>query len=306
MATLYQNRSLKTAPPGGTASGAGYDGYVEPDTTVPPRAGPVLARISVNGVSIAEADILAEAQNHPADNPGQALIAAARALVVRELLLQEARRLNIETPAQSPDGSGRTETADDAAIRELMEREVKTPSASETECRRFYDNNPARFRSDSIYEARHILLAAPPDHAAARTIAREQAQQLIERLTRNPGEFAALAAEHSVCPSREAGGNLGQLTRGSTVPEFESALETMQAGELLAKPVESRFGFHIILLERKIPGERLPFELVQQRIESWLEAASWSKAVAQYIAVLAGRADISGIDIAAAAGPLTQ
>jgi peptidyl-prolyl cis-trans isomerase C len=55
---------------------------------------------------------------------------------------------------------------------------------------------------------------------------------------------------------------VGQLTRGSTVPEFEGALETMREGEMLAEPVESRFGLHIILLERKIPGERLPFELV--------------------------------------------
>ena len=84
-------------------------------------------------------------------------------------------------------------------IRELMEREVKAPSASEAECRRFYDNNPARFQSDTIYEARHILLAAPPNDAAARATARKQAQQLIERLTRNPGEFAVLAAEYSAC-----------------------------------------------------------------------------------------------------------
>jgi peptidyl-prolyl cis-trans isomerase C len=305
MATIYRNPG-RDAAIRAAAGPEGYSGPVEIDTRVPPKARPVLHAISVNGVPVPEADILAEAQNHPAENPGQALVAAARALVVRELLLQEVRRLGIEAPARAPGGSGRTETAEDAMIRELVEREVKTPSASETECRRFYDNNPARFRSDTIYEARHILLAAPPTDAPAHAIARKQAQRLIERLTRSPGEFAALAAEYSACPSREAGGNLGQLTRGSTVPEFEGALETMQEGEMLAEPVESRFGLHIILLERKIPGERLPFELVQQRIESWLEAASWSKAVAQYIAILAGRAEISGIDIAAAAGPLTQ
>jgi peptidyl-prolyl cis-trans isomerase C len=305
MATIYRNPGRDAAPRAATGP-EGYSGPVEIDTRVPPKARPVLDAISVNGVPVPETDILAEAQNHPADNPGQALIAAARALVVRELLLQEAGRLDIEVPARDAGGGGRTETADDAVIRKLVEREVKTPSASETECRRFYDNNPARFQSDTIYEARHILLAVPPNDAAARRVAREQAQRLVEHLTRNPDEFAALAAEHSACPSRKAGGNLGQLTRGSTVPEFESALERMQEGELLAVPVESRFGFHIILLERKISGKRLPFELVQQRIESWLEAASWSKAVAQYIAILAGRADISGIDIAAAAGPLTH
>jgi peptidyl-prolyl cis-trans isomerase C len=302
MATLYQNRSL-TKPPAG--HGGADHGYVEPDTSVPAKARPVLNRISVNGVSIAETDILAEAQNHPAENPGAALMAAARALVVRELLLQEARRLTVATLPQ-PSGDGRAETAEDAAIRALIEHEVKVPSASEREARRFYENNPARFQSETNYEARHILIAASSGDRAARAHAQEAARALIAHLTRHPGDFSALAAERSACPSRDAGGNLGQLTRGSTVPEFETALTTMRDGELLAQPVETRFGFHVILLERKIPGAILPFEHVRERIAGWLEAASWSKAVAQYIAALAGRAQISGIDISAADGLLVQ
>jgi peptidyl-prolyl cis-trans isomerase C len=70
--------------------------------------------------------------------------------------------------------------------------------------------------------------------------------------------------------------------------------------------VESRFGFHVVSLDRRIPGETLPFEIVRERIAAWLEAASWSRAVSQYIAVLAGKAEISGIDIGATEGPLIQ
>ncbi len=305
MANLYQNPSLKKGQADHAGHGSGYEGYVEPDTTVPPKARPILGEISVNGVSIAEADILAEAQNHPAENPGSALIAAARALVVRQLLLQEARRLSHE-PGTSTAEDGRTETDDDLAIRTLIEHELVMPSASEDECRRFYRNNPAHFRSEPIYEARHVLLAAPAADKTARAAAREAAQGLIAHLQARPGDFPAMAAEHSSCPSREHGGNLGQLTRGSTVPEFERALEQMDEGTLHPQPVESRFGFHVILLERKIPGAQLPFDHVRERIAGWLEAASWSKAVAQYIGVLAGRADIRGIDIGAAEGPLVQ
>jgi peptidyl-prolyl cis-trans isomerase C len=305
MTTLYRNHSLESGSATNAGPDGGYNGPIEPDTTVPPKARPVLAEISVNGVSIAEADILGEAQNHPAENPGAALIEAARALVVRELLLQEARRLDIAAEPEAA-GDGRIETPDDAAIRGLIGHEVAVPTAGEAECRRFYDNNPARFSSETIYEARHILLAAPPADEGARRYARMTAEALIERLLDDPQTFPALAAEHSACPSREQGGNLGQLMHGSTVPEFERALASMSEGELLIEPVESRFGFHIILLERKIPGARLPFEHVRERIAGWLEAASWSKAVAQYIAVLAGRAEIRGIDIAAAEGPLIQ
>ncbi len=315
MATLYRNPSLEPKPAkagahdhhnhhhGGT--GPGYSGPVEIDTRIPPKARPVFTAVSVNGVAIPEADILAEAQHHPAENPGAALLAAARALAVRELLIQEARRLGLQASA-GEDETGRREAEDAAAIRTLIKREVSAPSATETECRRYYAAHPQRFRSEAIYETRHILLAAPASDKPARTAARAEAERLIAHLQGAPADFAVLAREHSACPSREHGGNLGQLTPGSTVAEFERALEAMAEGDITAAPVESRFGFHIIALNRKIPGVPLPFEAAHQRIAGWLEAASWSKAVAQYIAVLVGRAQITGIDLVAANGPLVQ
>ena len=102
--------------------------------------------ISVNGVVIAREVIAREVQNHPAEKPILAWQAAARALVVRELLLQEARRLGIEAePLRDPEG--RFETPEEAAMRALVEREVVTPEPDEAACRRFYEQNRARFRS---------------------------------------------------------------------------------------------------------------------------------------------------------------
>ena len=83
MATLVNNVEDR-----GSGTKGSYDGYTEPDTKIPPKARPVLSEVSVNGVLIPETEILAEAQNHPAENPGMAAAAAARALVVKELLLQ--------------------------------------------------------------------------------------------------------------------------------------------------------------------------------------------------------------------------
>ena len=67
--------------------------------------------VSVNGVVISRAAISRETQNHPASKPIEAWLAAARALVVRELLLQEARRVGIE-PMPLQDAEGRRETDD--------------------------------------------------------------------------------------------------------------------------------------------------------------------------------------------------
>ncbi|MGV0820212.1 peptidylprolyl isomerase [Martelella sp. AMO21009] len=289
-------------------SGAGPEpgsGYQAVDTKIPPKARPVFSEIFVNGVAISESAILAEAQNHPADNPGAALRAAAEALVIRELLLQKAAEQQVTgTPQATVDG--KTETAEDAAIRALIEASVDVPSAGETECRRFYDNNRSRFRSEPIFEARHILLAANPTDEAARRQARAEAEQMIADLQAGAVRFSELARARSACPSAEQGGNLGQLSPGSTVPEFEAVLMRLPEGELVGSPVETRYGFHIIRMDRRIEGAQLPFEAVQPRIAAWLEAAAWSKAVAQFIAVLAAEAEIEGIDIAGADGPLVQ
>lgn len=280
-----------------------YEGYVEPDTKVPPKAKSVLAKISINGTPIAEETVLAEAQQHPAKSPGEALLSAARALIIKELLVQEAVGLNIKPePQRGPDGT--VETDEDALIRQLMDQEIDTPVADETVRRRYYELHKHRFASETIYEARHILLGCQSKDRLEPQ--KKLAQSLIDDLAKRPSGFKRLAKEYSDCSSKNEGGNLGQLTMGSTVPEFEAALEKMQPDQIWPKPVQSRFGFHIIYLVNKIPGEVLPYEYVEDRIGAWLEASSWSKAVSQYISILAGKAKITGIDLDSAASPLVQ
>lgn len=306
MTSIYQNPTLHVREPGRKETAqTGYDGYVEPDTKVPPKPARVIRDVTVNGVLIAEAEIMAEAQNHPAETPGAALAQAAHALAVRELLLQEADRLGVQAAAAT--GAERQqETEEDAIIRLLIEQELDVPQAGEEECRRIYTVNKHRFCSDTIYEARHILFAVESTDTNARRKVRGKAENLAAHLAQHPEEFAGAAEEFSDCPSGRQGGNLGQITTGSTVTEFERALENMTAGEAEPKLVESRFGFHLVVVDRKIDGQQLPFESVEARIAAWLDAAAWSKAVAQYISILAGRADIKGVDMEASHGCLVQ
>ena len=158
MTTLYDKRNPSPGSGSPTRQPAGYDGYVEPDTRIPPKARPVLEAVSVDGVEISQEAILAEAQNHPGANPGEAVRRAARALVVRQLLLGEARRLGIEADPE-PLGEGRMETAEDALVRALIEDEVEVPQAREAECRRYFELNRGKFHTDPLWEVRHILLA---------------------------------------------------------------------------------------------------------------------------------------------------
>ena len=290
---------------GADQNAGGYSTYKEPDTKIPPKAKPVLNEVTVNGVEIKEAGILAEAQNHSASNPGEALLEAARALVIRELLWQEAKSKSI-SPKPSLDENNRMETEQDAAIRVLIETEINVPDASEEECRRFYEQNPERCMSETIIEARHILIPASPSDKKVRENARAKAAELSAILHRSPEKFGDLAKEFSACPSSKQGGNLGQLTKGSTVSEFEKAMEIMNVGSISKVPIETRFGFHIVALDRKTLGEVLPFDAMKVRLKAWLEAASWSKAVAQYISILAGKSNVTGISLSSADSPLVQ
>ncbi len=254
------------------------------------------AAVSINGVAIARDAIVREMQNHPAAKPIEAWQMAARALVIRELLLQRAHYVGIAAEPVSDD-AGRRETDEESLMRGLIEREVSVPEPDDETCRRYYDRNRARFRSPDIYEASHILFAAPPDDKDAYARARADAGAVLATLQDSPGCFAALARAYSRCPSGAQGGNLGQITRGQTTPEFEQALLSLAPGELSIEPVATRYGFHIIRLDRKHEGRVLPYEAVADRIADYLRESVLRRAEAQYIARLVSAAEIAGIAI---------
>lgn len=261
--------------------------------------------VRVNGEEISRAMITREIQNHPAESPMAAHDAAARALVVRELLLQEARRRQL-AGKQMEIGEGQRETPEDALIRELLDEALDLPSPGERECQRFYEQNLKRFESPPIWEPAHILLGASNDDSEARVRARERAVQIIEVAQAHPDRFEGLAKTHSDCPSRDQGGNLGQVTPGQTTAAFEEALRRMSPGSISHEPVETPYGFHVIRLDRHIEGQRLPFEAVRDKIADYLADAVFRRAVHQFVSILAGKATIEGVEIERAASPLVQ
>ncbi len=263
--------------------------------------------VRVNGTEISRVEIAREIQHHPAETPGAAREAAAHALVVRRLLLDEARRLGLEAGSETEtDPDGRRETDDEALVRRLIETEVRVPEPTEDECRRFYDARPDRFRTPAIYEAAHILFAASRDDAEAYSAAETVARGTAAVLTASPERFAELAESLSACPSAGVGGSLGQVSTGQTAPEFETALAAMTPGTIREEPVCTRYGVHVVRLDRRIDGTRLPFEAVHRDIADYLADAVFHRAVHQYVAILAGRAEIEGITLKTSDGLLVQ
>lgn len=256
----------------------------------------------INGTVIPAAAIAAELEWHDSE------AAARNALAIRELLRQRAQELGLLAADAGLDGGDGA--AFDAALERLLAQEVSVPAADEQECRRYYAlHADSEFCVGELVAASHILFASSErvPLAALRAVAERVLHEVLEQ----PDRFAAAVRDNSNCPSAAVGGSLGQLGRGDSVPEFEQALfEHKQHGKaplgILPGLVNSRYGFHIVRIDARVPGRVQPFEEVQAQIAERMRQAVFAKAFQQYVRLLAGAASIAGAELDAASSPLVQ
>ena len=142
-----------------------------------------------------------------------------------------------------------------------VEAEVEV---TEDALREFYAQvAPERYVSTERRRARHILIEAGADDAAARG----KAEQLAAR-AKGGEDFATLATENSDDPgSKGQGGDLGWATRESFVAPFSEALFAMAPGEVRG-PVQTQFGYHVIRLEEVDAAHQRSFEEVREELEA--------------------------------------
>lgn len=126
--------------------------------------------------------------------------------------------------------------------------------------------------------ARHILIKT--NESVSETDAKQRLIQVKERLD-NGGNFAELARQYSEDGSAPKGGDLGWLSPGVTVPEFERAMDELKPGQI-SQPIHSPFGWHLIeVLERRqedvskerqrlMARQELRARKVDEGFESWL------------------------------------
>ena len=245
--------------------------------------------VIVNNYELSDAEMEQELPQH--QGCSDPVRSAMTALVLRRVLLDKAKELGIEGDEEQK-------------IESLLNRELNIPESTEEECLRYYDLHQPRFLVGELVEVNHILFQVTPN--VDLDALRQRAQQVLDELILEPSEFAAAAKKYSNCPSAEVGGNLGQLSRGETVPEFEKAIFAAAAHSLLPRLVESRFGLHIVQLGRKVAGRLMPFEQVKNQIADAMQRASYDRALQQYLKVLVGQAKISGIELDGADTPLVQ
>lgn len=181
---------------------------------------------------------------------------------------------------------------DQMLVRKLVEEKTAgvTPATDE-EASTFYQENIERFKVPETVSASHILIGFTPDDTDATKAVKKKELEKIRAELLDGGDFAALAKEHSNCPSSQHGGVLGTFTRGQMVPEFETVAFTQDVGSV-SDIVETQFGYHLIKVTgHQQEGIRPPAE-VSQQIQNYLTNQKMQDVMMAYIGQLKEKAGI--------------
>ncbi|WP_295393176.1 nitrogen fixation protein NifM [uncultured Thiodictyon sp.] len=170
-------------------------------------------------------------------------------------------------------------------------------AVTELDERLFYEVHPERFSVPERRTASHLLITVNDDFAEnRRDAALARIEQFAERLQGPPGgrdqRFAALAREHSECPTAIEGGRLGEVVPGQLFPALDAALFALAPGEI-GGPVESEMGFHLLLCERVQPARSIPFAEIQPQIRQLLQERAGRRSQQAWIGALRQRPAMS-------------
>ena len=139
---------------------------------------------------------------------------------------------------------------------EVIEKDVGAKITDE-EIRARYDKQLADTPPVNEVKARHILVKT-----------KEEAEAIVKQLD-GGAKFEDLAAQHTTDPSgKTTGGDLGYFAPGQMVPEFEKAAFALNVGEYSKEPVQSQFGWHIIMVEDKRAQQPPAFDSVKDEVRN--------------------------------------
>ncbi|MEG1004585.1 peptidylprolyl isomerase [Clostridium sp.] len=127
-------------------------------------------------------------------------------------------------------------------------------TVTDEEAKEYYEAHKDQFAEQATVSAKHILVESE-----------EEAAKIKEEIENGTMTFEEAATKYSSCPSKEQGGSLGAFGRGMMVPEFEEAAFAAEIGKLTA-PVQTQFGFHLILIDEKNEGKVKTFEEVKDGV----------------------------------------
>jgi peptidyl-prolyl cis-trans isomerase C len=226
---------------------------------------------TVNGVAIPQSLMDAYTKHRPPSaNQGEAVV---NELVAQELLVQEAKRRGID---KNPMVRAEIEVLKRGVLAgNAIKAYLEEHPVSEADMKAEYKRMVPNLASDE-YKARHILLKTE-----------DEAKAVIADLKKG-GDFVALARKKSTGPSAKNGGDLGWFNPAQMVPPFAEAVKGMKKGAYSAAPVQTQFGWHVILLEDTRTKPAPSYEQVKPQLAAFMK----QKATQDYIKSLEEKAKI--------------
>ncbi|MCX7891414.1 MAG: peptidylprolyl isomerase [Burkholderiales bacterium] len=244
-----------------------------PAASPAPAAGAVA---TVNGVAIPKArvDAIVKAQAAQGTPDSDQLRAAVRErLIELEVLAQEANRKGL---GKNPDVVQQLELQRQQALANALVQDfIRANPVDDALAKAEYEKIKAQ-AGDKEYKARHILVEKEDE--AKDVVAKLKAGQKFEdlaKVSKDPG-------------SKDRGGDLDWNSPAAYVKPFADALVKLQKGQYTLVPVQTQFGWHVILLEDVRPTKFPPFDDVKNELKQRIQQQN----VAKYVGDLRSKAKI--------------
>ena len=201
----------------------------------------------------------------------------------KRLVVQEALKAGFD---KKPDVQADIDAARESALFDRYVRDVVASSiVSDTALRKYYDENKEDFATPEELHIRHIIIV--PNGAGPRPKSQEDAQELIKKISAEltsqtftlghdvlgtrarERAFEEAAKRYSEDGVAQNGGDLGWVGKGVLDPKFEETAWMLPVGTI-SGIVETRFGYHLILVTEKHPAGTESFEAAKPKIREFL------------------------------------
>ena len=218
---------------------------------------PVVATVNGEKVMLSDlqalhADMPEQVRNIPFERIYRPLL---EQVIQIKLVAARARADGLE---KAPEVANRVRTYTERLLQQAYLTRHIDRTVTEDQLARAYKTFAAEFRGDEEVKARHILVKT-----------KKAAMAVIEELEKG-GKFAELARQKSIGPSKAGGGDLGWFARGQMVKPFADAAFALKKGAFTATPVQTQFGWHVILLEDRRRKPPPPFEAQREALRAEL------------------------------------
>lgn len=232
------------------------------------QSAPASKPVTVNGVQIPKSrvDAIVKAQESQGqkDSPEMRNAITDR-LIMNEVIAQEATRKGLQ---KSPEVQAQLELVRQNVLLNAYRQDfIKNNPVSDAQLKAEYEKIRSQV-GDKEFKARHILVEKE-----------DEAKAIIANLKKGQ-KFEDLAKQSKDPGSKDRGGDLEWNSPNSYVKPFSDALTKLEKGKYTETPVQTQFGWHVIMLEDTRPTKFPPFEEVKPQLSERLQAQALEKNVA--------------------------